>query len=646
MWKPCLKTLPVCLFSVNKGGLSIRAVDSALVSWCASGRCSALKALSGDFGAVVAWLLLVVSVGISMPAFAAENSPAPENNQLPEQTSPTGGMTTPSPLRGPVEQSMPTPQVIQKPVPEETKKAEEKLDAIVEETIKSSGAMFVDPEKVYVKAPLLTALIRLDDRLSPYQLDSTGTGSREINLHDMINAALTGNLTIRISEQKSEADRWQYIGAVGGFLPNLINEFSYQGLNGQYVSPAGLALPIKNYYINMPSSFQWYLYQGGGPLHTFLQDKHTYKASQFALKGDTNDVLLEASKLYYQLVLNDVLLQIRIKSTETASALYLINQDLFANGANTMLEVLQAKTQLSRERQQLIKQQVERRQSAVKLARAVNLDEGVDLTLLDRYITKTRLVDKNLMVGDLLRIAIDNRPELKKYTELRLAAKEAIQVAKAPLLPKVSMSGTVVGTYANIRSLNSSSSSSNSNSSAQQTSLSTSGGAATTAGVSSGSSLPLQGGGNSPPKSGGRSLFVIGMDIQWTVGGLGVTNVGNIQSARANARKVQLEFNDELNKIYAQVRDTYLSCMSAESLIVETTDAVHSSAEQLRVAKDRLENGVGTNLDVINAQRDYTSALIDKANAIIQFNVAQAQLLHDIGRISATTLVASAPVRQ
>lgn len=571
---------------------------------------------------------------------AAESLPAPEQ-KLPDQSIPSGSMPTPPVLRGPVEQAMPTPQPLNGQPPAATVQAKEQLDQIVEETIKSAGAMFQDPEKVFVKAPLLTALIRLDDRLSPYQLDSTGTGSRAVNLHDMVNAAITGNLTIRISQQQSESAKWLYYGSVGGFLPNLTNEFSYQGIDGQYISPAGLALPIKNYYINMPSAFQWYLYKGGGPRHTFLQNKHNYKASQWALKGDTNDVLLETAKLYYKLVLEDAELQIRVKSVETGSALYLINQDLFANGVNTMLEVLQAKTQLSRDKQQLIKKQVSRRQSAVHLARAVNLDEGVDLTLLDRQIAKTRLVDKNLMVGDLLKIAIDNRPELKKYTELRLAAKDAIQVAKAPLLPSVAVTGTTVGTFARIRQL------SNTSSQQQQTSLSTSGGASVVGGVSSGASLPLATSGSSSSTTpAGRSLFLIGLDVQWNLSGFGVTNVGNVQSARATARKIQLEFNDELNKIYAQVRDTYLSSMSAESLIVETTDAVNSSAEQLRVAKDRLENGVGTNLDVINAQRDYTSALIDKANAIIQFNTAQAQLLHDIGRISASTLLASAPLRQ
>lgn len=629
MWKPRSKNPYISAFCeellVKPLGLSIEPSGAR-----AQPGVRAIAALVSLF----AWL--------SLPCRAAESLSAPEQ-KMPEQTSPTGGMQTPPPLRGPVDQAMPTPQPLKGPPPAATQQAKEQLDEIVEETIKSAGAMFQDPEKVFVKAPLLTALIRLDDRLSPYQLDSTGTGSRSVNLHDMVNAALTGNLTIRISQQQSESAKWLYYGSVGGFLPNLINEFSYQGIDGQYISPAGLALPIKNYYINMPAAFQWYLYKGGGPRYTFLQNKHKYKASQWALKGDTNDVLLETAKLYYKLVLEDAELQIRVKSVETGSALYLINQDLFANGVNTMLEVLQAKTQLSRDKQQLIKKQVSRRQSAINLARAVNLDEGVDLTLLDRQIAKTRLIDKNLMIGDLLKIAIDNRPELKKFTELRLAAKDAIQVAKAPLLPQVSVTGTTVGTFARIRQMSNSSSSSQQ----QQTSLSTSGGASVTGGVSSGSSLPLATSGSSSSTTpSGRSLFLIGLDVQWNLSGLGVTNVGNVQSARATARKIQLEFNDELNKIYAQVRDTYLSSMSAESLIVETTDAVNSSAEQLRVAKDRLENGVGTNLDVINAQRDYTSALIDKANAIIQFNTAQAQLLHDIGRISAGTLLASAPLRQ
>lgn len=571
------------------------------------------------------------------PVFADEKTP-PADQVL--DNSARGSMDTPAVLKGPLPpntQGLPTPSQIRAPEAQATKVAAEKLDQIVEETIKSTGAMFIDPEQVIVKPPLLSALITVDEHLSPYSLESSA--SRAVSLNDVLTACAGQNLNIKTLGADSDVKRWNMISSIGNFLPTLTNEITYQGITGNYISPASAAIPIQNYYMNTNDSITQYLYKGGGIIHTYLENKHLFKASKHAVKLVSNDVLLETAKAYYQLALNEVLLQIRIKTVETSSALLLINKDLYANGVNTMLEVLQAKTQLSRDRQQLIKQQIERRQSAVALATVINEDAGTDLTLGAPLIGKVRLIDKSLNIKDLLQMALDNRPELKRFEELRLAAKEAIKVAKAPLLPQIMVTGSTVGTFARIQ---------NQNSQQQQTSFSTSGGASAGS-VSGGASLPLATGSSassSARHNAGRSLFLIGVDMQWQLGGLGLTAASQVQAARAEAHRRQLEFLRELNRVYKEVRDSYLSVITAENLIIETTDAVNSSKEQLRVAKDRLENGVGTNLDVINAQRDYTSSLIDKAQAIIQFNTAQAQLLRDVGRISVSTLVSSVPLRQ
>jgi outer membrane protein TolC len=52
----------------------------------------------------------------------------------------------------------------------------------------------------------------------------------------------------------------------------------------------------------------------------------------------------------------------------------------------------------------------------------------------------------------------------------------------------------------------------------------------------------------------------------------------------------------------------------------------------------RLGYGIGTNLEVLTAQRDLTQARLDKASVLLDFNKAQAQLLHDIGLISIDSL--------
>jgi outer membrane protein TolC len=159
--------------------------------------------------------------------------------------------------------------------------------------------------------------------------------------------------------------------------------------------------------------------------------------------------------------------------------------------------------------------------------------------------------------------------------------------------------------------------------------------------------LPLATGGqNSSTEYSMRSLFVLGVDVQWNFDGLGVKQLSQLNTARADARRASLEFTRSLNQVYKDVRDSYLSSLSAANLILETTDMVNYGAEELRVAEVRLKDGVGTNLDVINAQRDYINALVNKANALIQYNTAQTQLMHAIGRSTVDTLTSNVPLHE
>lgn len=508
------------------------------------------------------------------------------------------------------------------------------LDEIRFRSIESSGTIFVDPEKISVKAPVLSALITLNSKMSPYQLDA-GT-AREMGLKETLLTALGNNLDIKIVSSETGERKWQYFSNLANFLPSLENSITFQGLKGSIANPAGVALPLTNPFLTLQSGFTQPIFTGGRLLYTALQTKHQYKASQFALKGSTNDVLLQATDLYYKLLEEEVLLQIRIKALEVSDGLVELNQDLYEGGVVTKLDVLQARTQRSKDRQHLINQQVDRRKAAVNLATSLNMNTNMDLSAADRMVAKTRLVDDTVEIGDLLRVAVDNRPELKMFNELRIAAKDAIKVARASLLPQVNFTGAVLGTGSKV--------SQGAESSSIFTSVLSGGGVAAPI---SGSSIPLSGGGQEGAKQFvTKALFFLGVEVSLPLKGLGLTDVANIQAARYQARRVQNEFSRALTKVYQEVRNSYLDCMDAENLIKETTDQVNSSEEQLSVAEYRLRNGVGTNLDVINAQRDYTNALVDKAKAIIKFNTAEAKLLHATGRITVDTLTSATPMRR
>jgi outer membrane protein TolC len=142
-----------------------------------------------------------------------------------------------------------------------------------------------------------------------------------------------------------------------------------------------------------------------------------------------------------------------------------------------------------------------------------------------------------------------------------------------------------------------------------------------------------------------RASYNLGFQVDWNFEGAGTVAAANIQSSRALARRALLESNQQLMLVLQQVRDSYLTSQTAERQIEVATKEVISAAEELRLARVRLANGVGTNIDVINGQRDFTSSLVNKADAIIAFNIAQAQLLRDIGLIGRQTLTSGRLVR-
>src|SRR5207237_6806895 len=104
-------------------------------------------------------------------------------------------------------------------------------------------------------------------------------------------------------------------------------------------------------FIMTSAGFRYYGYQGGKVMFGMLQSKHNYRAASAAKKATISDVLLDAAKRYYNLILSEALLQIRIKAVQTSEAQLTQNSDLHQDGLATNLDVLQSKTQLAKDRQ-------------------------------------------------------------------------------------------------------------------------------------------------------------------------------------------------------------------------------------------------------------------------------------------------------
>jgi outer membrane protein TolC len=477
-------------------------------------------------------------------------------------------------------------------------------------TIENSGEQFIQLER-----PPLHALISVNRDLNPFGLDSAFR--QKLNLHDALSIASGENPTILSSYANLQTQTWNYRNALTDYLPSINLGFNEIGLNSiseipirsTAVVPPG-SIPVAASGASIFSStpvtalatrteirtpltvlnagFTWKPIQGGRLLFTSLYNQHQVKASKAQLVGNISDVLLTVAIDYSDLLYNEAALQIRTAAMETSTEQVRRNTSLEGSGLATNLDILQAKTQLAKDRQNLVEQQRARRSAAIKLARDLSMNLGQDLLPAENTLRKTRLVSPDMKINELLTIAIDNRPELKRYEELRLAAKNQIMIARSDLLPTVSLGGNIIGLQSSIGTM-------------------------------------------SP-------TFLLNFGVTWRFDGLGMKSITNAEAYKWQARRALVDASQLFLDVMEQVRNAYDLTLTSEQAIEESANEVLSAEEELRLARMRLDNGLGTNLDVLTAQRDLTQARLDKALALLNFNKAQQQLLHDVGLISVNNL--------
>lgn len=469
-----------------------------------------------------------------------------------------------------------------------------------------------DLNKILDLGPLRESALSTLSAAGPIKLEASY--NEAMSLEDALTYALRYNLPIRISKESYNYQKYRYYGTLAALAPSF--SLSWNLTRSSILPPDSTISNARVYQ----ATVRYPIFQGGSNVYGALAQYYREKGWRHAYSASINDALLDVYKKYTNLVLNDCILQIRANSLQVSEAQLNMNNALYEAGTGTQFAIMQSRTQLALDRQALLQQQQETRNSAIQLAYALNLPLGVNLVPFERNVGEKALWDvKNLRINDLIDMALVNRPELRQYELFRLAAARNVQVAAAPLYPAVSFFTSFAHASTTSNSTNSSATSSSSSSS----SSSSASGDTATAGVFSGLTNTNQAG------------FI----LSWSIPNMALGNLANIVSARALSRQAMSQANQELLKVNQQVRTALISAVTARALIDAAAYSASSAGDALRLANMRVRTGLGTNLELIQAQRDYINALVNQAKAITQSNQAQAQLLHDTGLISVDSLL-------
>lgn len=450
-------------------------------------------------------------------------------------------------------------------------------------------------------------------KLDPIKLEATI--SKNTTLADLLELALENNLAIKISQETVNAGRYTFISGLGKFLPDLSMTYKKQSIyqDGNLQSRIGTR--------NLTLTYAFF--QGGRVYFDSRSKYFDYKAAKYALRADKNDILLDVFKKYNNVLYNQMLLHIRVKSLESSRAALAVNSTLFQSGSGTKYAVMQSKTQVASDAQKLVSQEVELRRANIELAALLNQSLFENLVPEQKTVSKKFLLDPGTNVSQALTIALANRPELKQYESQLKAAKANIGKTAAALWPTGQIYLSPNNTSFNTGNTNTASSNNGSAASSSSINLSTSGTGATSVGL--GNAL--------------GSSVSYGATVSWNLSGLGMPDAAATLASRSLARRAQQQYNQEVLTIIKELRKSYIDVQTAEQQIEITNEGVEAARESLRLAYIRLKVGTGTNLEYIQSQQSYVDALANQAKAYIEFQNTQAQLLRDLGVISVAALV-------
>ena len=295
------------------------------------------------------------------------------------------------------------------------------------------------------------------------------------------------------------------------------------------------------------------------------------------------DLKLEAKKRYFHLQKANEEIKVAKKSVES-SKLGLNDAEIrFESGIGTKLEVLEAKTQLSRDQQLLNVKLGDQKIGQRSLAEILNFPENVTPLIG----SKTKIIGIwDLSLEDSIIASYNAREELDSILLDISINNSNANSALAAGQPKVSIVNTTTSSFAKGELNQISPSMNNKSSSFSNT---------------------------------------IGLNATWFI-----FDGGNSKSLynynKSKSEEAKLNFALRKAQIRKEVEEAFFKLESAKLNISASYSEVLSARESLRLARLRYQSGIATQREIVNNQRDLTDAEVRYIISVTSYNTLLAEL--------------------
>lgn len=428
-------------------------------------------------------------------------------------------------------------------------------------------------------------VLALTAALSVLCSQSVFAATLELDLEETIQRALLTNPSVKIAEYNRKAAKADYSAAKGA--RGISISLSHDSGRGGYADYAMrsvnggtkiLTKGIGNSHSNSITA-SLPIFTGGELQGQIGQAKANYRSMLSAEEQAYNEMKETATTGYFNMLNATNMKALRQESVDRLQA-HLDNVIAQYNvGIVARADVLRSEVELANAKQDYITASNEYDVAEATLNNIIGTPLGTTLLLKDRLQYEPYEND----MAYCLAYSEQHRPELKQAEYAIDSAEAALVVARSGHMPKV---------YANASN---------------------------------------NWGGNGSDWPGDD-------DENWSVGVTASMNVfdsgvtwSKIHAAQENLAKAKESQRQIKDNVELEVRTDYLNLREAEKRITTTQVAVASAEEDYHIAVVRYQAGVGTNIDVMDAQEALTQAKTNYYQALYNYNTSKAALNTSMG---------------
>jgi outer membrane protein TolC len=406
-----------------------------------------------------------------------------------------------------------------------------------------------------------------------------------IDLATTLRLAGAQNLDVQLAQNAVEQAHATYASALEGFLPSIVPGARYLHHSGRTQAVDGSILDVTKHSDERNVALTGQVVVGDAVFNA-LQGRRLVSAAEAGAAVQGQSVALLAAQQYFDLVRARALVDVITQGLGISQNYQQQLGEAVRIGIAFKGDQLRVETQSDRLQLDLTRAREQQRLAAAKLAQTLHLDPLVDLMPAEKEPAPLALADLSTTPQELLKNALENRPELQQSQAVIDAAEQSRRGALyGPLLPTVG------------------------------------------AQFSSGH---LDGGPGDIDANGGPT-HDRAVGLSWRIGPGGLFDVGRIRSTNAKLFAAQLSDEKLRDEVSRQVVESYTRVQSLFEQVRIARQNMNSAAETLRLSRERKELGVGTVLEDVQAQQELVRARSDYVNSVTELNQEQYGLLRAIG---------------